>query len=1351
MKKLLGLVSSKTSQLKELFASRDEAEEETGRAAASELKAPQGSRHWIITRPHSHLDPRAVSPPKEQYEANTLLLRSSTQLLSTAIKEMIGQIDTDQTDCLDNLKALLDLLESDQVSEEVEELPSWTSGRGRLGILLSNIQHPRLIEFCLQFKLASALFQVMRVLRIIEVMIAKSDLPQGVTVDSSRRVSCLLSRLCEEPQVLEEIRPHLSKLLCFPISSKPGFHLQRDVAEVVRSLCSKALTWSIVWFLHDNHVVQHMLAALQRISVDSEGIESSGLWLVGVQCVVDLVASSTAISGALVQDYHSAQGDGIISELVRRSHRDRVPQLLALVMRLFFDCAKGPDRQTQPFPVIIANNLRIILCIDDFNLAPPDASIPDLMQSCQRFLDSVNLSDDDEHFLQHCCSSMLSLYSDENINLKEAFSFHELSSLILVVPILKSADTISSILTVLTYCCQFYSLPQVSGAITCVSATMSYLTYLSFEYYEDKSDFSKTLLRLEILIKSLTTIMRSNPTIIQLLLQHLLPYFMSNSIHQAVVKIASHSFSEEFLENILSNVFFLLNACLTHPNSHNFDEVRISRLPLLCRTVLNAFQTPLGIFKQVVRYFSAVCQSDDESFCVESLQYLIELSRILFDERMYSKVHLLFETIIEVMHNNKFCINAWEIVSGFDFVKELLLEFGNRSLLYASDEGVLSQIQTLFRSILRCISVSLSYDRVENATPYKPVDKSRSRKYFIQLGRALVSSDIFRSDKVPCETVVDMILGKSDSIPLCLAANPGVVEILFEILPSLSLKVTEYSLKLLHTFVASDIIMKQKMCEFHLVRIIAERFYSILLEKESPLRETFLDIIRECCEDYLSIPDLISLFTQIIRNEVLIFSNLDTLRDISPWNCESEKRLIKQGWLGVDLLMDLANFDTLHRGSPYISFNPKTGLSFLVSNVSDVSFTLWLNIPNSKDTGIINIWSILNEDMSETIISFSLDVLNSSIVLQCPRFNPPKRIFDIPTRVYDSTWHLITINIRKITLRNVAHISIYFDSSLCERSDNSELELKVSSKSRIRNIVIGALTNDSGDSCERNFTDELWKCGLIRVFSAPLTQKQIVHCYLKGPGYLGTYRDEDPLHELPSVYSSIALLNVKRKHVASAAVIDNIGQSGIGLELINDPTLEISKHALTQSIDHSPFPEVEYYFGAQSIESRLESSQEPQQLTMATLSLQNSADVNNNSKNSAKCFVHYPGFASPFSESFSSCLAALGGPPILFPLLHILNDEDQLINCLHLLVVCSKLNAANLKFMQTSGHKTLSFILSRKDSRLLTHTVFSKVLQFAIQSFNDEEDGFDSHLLYDATAFYHLIMNHQVIFFHEYS
>ena len=137
-------------------------------------------------------------------------------------------------------------------------------------------------------------------------------------------------------------------------------------------------------------------------------------------------------------------------------------------------------------------------------------------------------------------------------------------------------------------------------------------------------------------------------------------------------------------------------------------------------------------------------------------------------------------------------------------------------------------------------------------------------------------------------------------------------------------------------------------------------------------------------------------------------------------------------------------------------------------------------------------------------------------------------------------------------------------------------------------------------------------------------------------------------------------------------------------------------------------------------------------------------------------------------ETFASCISALGGPVILFPLLQIASSEKLLCQIL-LLLRCSLIkNKANLKRMQEDGYQMLAFLIARKPRFLITLRVVNLLFLFSSnediskysnfnyvrqellissdQSISFAHNGSTTNglLLVDTVSLYHLYMNHHV-------
>ena len=678
----------------------------------------------------------------------------------------------------------------------------------------------------------------------------------------------------------------------------------------------------------------------------------------------------------------------------------------------------------------------------------------------------------------------------------------------------------------------------------------------------------------------------------------------------------------------------------------------------------------------------------------------------------------------------------------------------------------LDEIQDLFRAILKCISVSLSFNSVSSSQrrKHRPVDNYSHSVYYRQLAKALIASGLFEgSQEVSARTIIDMIIGITplNPTPLCLQANPGVVEVCLELLPYLSESVASYTLDMISAYLQSSMDARRRMSQVRLVPQILLRFSDILELKSHPLRAHVLFIISLCCGDYLTVPDLMSVFSEILCRNVTTDLGISGMQSLPPWKaadlCSSSL------WTGLDLLLSLSSSENVDKSAPYVSFSHTTMMSFSSTSLSDISLNIWVNFHSFESGGRLEFLSIMNEELSEKLVSFTLDFTNSVLVVVLHKAgagNTTRLRFPAGLILFTS-WHLITINFKKNKLRSTLSIVVCIDASPCENVDadcTEDVEVKTSGKStRRRTIVLGSsnfVSASDASHVKRPRQDkpafELWRCGTIRVFPEPLSSKQLLHMLLNGPNYLGTFKELDPLQELSSVHATLSLLSLGHKYNANAEVIDEIGLSGIGLDLITDPTLEVSKHSLSLMVERVVFPSINLQYVA-NYSREMSVSENPSIFSgdatpsFPAFELLNSAGLAGSDRGKqsiaiAKVF-HSP-HVSPSCESLSSSIASLGGPSIIFPLLHSAGNETQLSATIELLTLCCRNNSCNLRFMQTKGFRVISFILSLKSSAILTCSVFERLLDLCKFSFTEGADKF--YILHDPIAFYHLILNHQV-------
>ncbi|GAB5029584.1 wd repeat and fyve domain-containing protein 3 [Nannochloropsis oceanica] len=235
-----------------------------------------------------------------------------------------------------------------------------------LGSLEPLLDHPQFVSRCLEAALPPNLGHCLRLMRVIELENASPSSTTAtaaapLTVDATARIARLLVRLCQEGAVVEQLRQHLEGLFKLTTAPYPptGGHVQAAAFQVAEAISSKALSSSLIWFIHDRQIVMKMVEDMFDLCLigssreeeaedeidDEDGkekndvladylllgpaAEKAGMWLVAAKAIVSLICNSCRHSAVLVADLHEARGYDVFRFMIRQSSSDRRPELLA--------------------------------------------------------------------------------------------------------------------------------------------------------------------------------------------------------------------------------------------------------------------------------------------------------------------------------------------------------------------------------------------------------------------------------------------------------------------------------------------------------------------------------------------------------------------------------------------------------------------------------------------------------------------------------------------------------------------------------------------------------------------------------------------------------------------------------------------------------------------------------------------------------------------------------------------------------------------------------------------------------------------------------------------------------------
>ena len=176
--------------------------------------------------------------------------------------------------------------------------------------------------------------------------------------------------------------------------------------------------------------------------------ERAGMWLTGVTCVVDVITSSVSISPVLMTDFESAGGFKLLQHILVHSSQDRHMATMNTISQLFYDPQKGPE-EPLAFPSVGVIFLDVLVGLYGLQRGIDTTdNMEQLVEISQHLTDSFHDDFSREFVILDLAYILLTIYSSDPRNcLILEQTYHFLPMLIVCLPALKAADTISAVLT----------------------------------------------------------------------------------------------------------------------------------------------------------------------------------------------------------------------------------------------------------------------------------------------------------------------------------------------------------------------------------------------------------------------------------------------------------------------------------------------------------------------------------------------------------------------------------------------------------------------------------------------------------------------------------------------------------------------------------------------------------------------------------------------------------------------------------------------------------------------------------------------------------------------------------------
>ena len=866
---------------------------------------------------------------------------------------------------------LISLIDSVSHSEEIHII-SGSHGAGCVAVLLKHMHHASFIDCCAQANLAPALLHALRLLRMMEVKVKTVNQPPlhegeeganndnddvvvgvctavSVTRTASKKVCQLLVELCGSTQIMEQLRPSLTKLLCLPLSPLPrsGLHFQSDVAGVVEAICKSGLTSPIIWALRDSQTVLQMTRALRELTTivesSSKGgqpdillkgmeAEERGMWVVATSCLVELLNAADTFSPVLLTDFESSGGYDLMVHICLHSSVTRSMQILNSVIILLVGEAVDKPLMHPQVGGVLEQILRSVLSLPT-NILTGDESVEDFVVLSSSIAETADTFNQMEYILQNLSYSLLTLYSSHPQNYVLLESVHFLLPMLTVsLPVVTFEEPLAAILKVLDFVCsERCDLLCVKAfcASASILAKMCISEFLTSQ--EDRRDISGLYHRFLQCISFSEDVMCKDTDYATVFLNHgLQPIFHESFCQISGLQECEGTDSCRFVvhERLVD---MLVKVVDKHPTV--CDEVARSGLDNLVVSLLSSKAVNTQFANILLKLPERLAKSDQNQYepvLLSLMETVLSLGKDRAeDESMLLKLKCVIDCVGRVLaHGAEDAATVWSAVHGFEsliyVIDSLEMYFdGLEADGFAADTD---KGYMCLQSVIECLAVAL------NTTSKSGYDSAHdNRMYFRRmikypkLSDALFKTGIFSSPFA--QECVDLLF-KLVSGCVCsnnnlnLLQNPDAFAVILDILPYLELTVAVSSISRVQDYTFSQIDGCQMFSEAGLIRLLVQKYDCVLRDAKHNLNLPLFNLLKSICERYFTAIDFKYVFQYLIRPDAI--SDEKNCQLLPVWKMEERKEgsVSERNWENLRMLIDLTESPSLASNAAYILLGP---------------------------------------------------------------------------------------------------------------------------------------------------------------------------------------------------------------------------------------------------------------------------------------------------------------------------------------------------------------------------------------------------------------------------------------------
>ena len=601
------------------------------------------------------------------------------------------------------------------------------------------------------------------------------------------------------------------------------------------------------------------------------------------------------------------------------------------------------------------------------------------------------------------------------------------------------------------------------------------------------------------------------------------------------------------------------------------------------------------------------------------------------------------------------------------------------------------------------------------------------------------------------------------------------------------------------------------MCDADICQILIKTYYSIESNKNiaayTVLSAPLFNLIKVLMMGYLTSKDLSTLLRYAGRPEIVPDPTGYAL--LPPWLAsttvigpnEGKRKDNNKKWLTLDLLLDIQKKSNLAcQAVPYIELGGeiKPHLAVIIPETrafsqSAFTYSAWIQMRNQKNDKDKD-----SESGSDDKSGFCVPVLSLSgpnncyfevhweVLTRLIRVGVCKRgkvsviHFQLPHSLYLNTasWNLFVISVhaKKQVMKGAGKsaksaICLFFNGLTCQPVGAHLIAIE--GPFGPITLSIGRYVMDFNEAKDEGTEEDikinileqpLWNLGPVLLWDDSLSVTQLSLIFLRGPSYTGNFQAESPLSDY---LASVSCDLLRRCDCSGILVKEYTRDLGLqGLECVVDPPVEqLSTLVSSYDLPALPPPLLAYSAESTNIVRIVRSSDNSNvgenftdQSAMAgsigfDLYLQNAQSHGGYDFGPLAVVV---GGRALHPGNLGTCVASLGGPSILFPMIQAATSEEQLVGSLRLIRYSIIGSMSNLKYMQIKGYKILGYLLTIKKREIFSTILMDQLFEFSISRGHISNTNIINSdrnvtvLLTDTPALYYLLLNHQVWSLHRY-